>query len=226
MKQSEMLYQHVQDLWREAADKPFVKEMAKGSLDPDRFHYYMIQDYMYLQDYIKLLEKAQEYTKNPELISFLDSVIVETKGEAGRVHEKYFVSHAGDLSRHQHILSSVYDKKEPILTEYVAYMNRQLNKEGLLAGLTALLQCSWVYAYIGQTCMERYAKDIMTSPYRDWFSAYTCQDYLDANQAWIRAVDKLAIAISPEASDKLCRIFANCAGYENRFWDRLAQVNL
>jgi thiaminase/transcriptional activator TenA len=131
-----------------------------------------------------------------------------------------------DLSDKQHILPSGDDKKESILTEYVAYMNRQLEKEGLLAGLTALLQCSWVYAYISQTCMERYSKDINTSPYRDWFEAYTSKDYLDANQAWIQALDKLATDISPEAADKLCRIFLNCAAYENRFWDRLAQVIL
>ena len=47
MKLSEILHTKVEDLWKEAAAKPFVIEMAQGSLTPDLFRHYMLQDYLY-----------------------------------------------------------------------------------------------------------------------------------------------------------------------------------
>ena len=50
MKFSEMLHAGADDLWREAADKPFVREMALGTLTENKFRNYMILDYLYLLD--------------------------------------------------------------------------------------------------------------------------------------------------------------------------------
>lgn len=212
MSLSDILYKQVKNLWKEATKKPFVTEMANGTLDQSRYHNYMIQDYMYLQDYIDILNSTLEYTEEPELKNFLNTIIDETKQEAKRVHEKYLDETGG---------GSLSPLKEPVLTEYVEYMQKQLKEEGLLAGLTALLQCSWVYAYIGQTLTAQYPDEIKTSPYKDWFEAYTCKEYLDANQTWIQTLDNQTKYINPEETEKLCKIFINCATYENRFWDRL-----
>ena len=58
MKLSERLYDGAIELWRVAADKPFVREMALGTLDEKRFRHYMIQDYFYLLDYIEILNPS------------------------------------------------------------------------------------------------------------------------------------------------------------------------
>ena len=231
MKLSDKLYRCVEPIWKEAADKPFVTEMAKGNLRKDRFHYYMIQDYMYLKDYINLLGDTLHYTDDPSLKDFLITVIEETKLEAKRVHEKYLdPSPSSDDGNESDINKEPIPGKrpvpcmEPVLIEYVAYMQDQLSEKGLLAGLTALLQCSWVYAYIGQTLTERYPDQIRLSPYKDWFEAYTCQEYIDANQAWIDALDNQTTDITSEEAEHLCEIFIHCAKYENAFWDRLYQM--
>ena len=91
-------------------------------------------------------------------------------------------------------------EKAEVLSEYVDYMKRALQDGGLAAGLTALLQCSWVYAYIGQAVTSQYAS---------------------ANQAWIDLVDRETTDISEERADQLCEVFVTCAGFENRFWDYL-----
>ena len=147
MKLSDILYESVKKLWEEAADKPFVRQMAKGSLDRSRFRYYMIQDYMYLQDYIELLDKTLQYTDDPELKTFMITVIEETKQEAKRVHEKYFESESmqspgsdssidykkdpalikdPNLMRDPNLMKGPVLIKEPVLIEYVEYMQKQL----------------------------------------------------------------------------------------------------
>lgn len=215
MKLSDTLYAEVKDLWSEAAEKPFVVEMAKGTLDEDRFRHYMIQDYLYLQDYMDILNLILAHASDPGLRDFLRGTIEETKNETERVH----VPNMRKIGIRDEELSGC--GRESVIIEYVGYMKRQLEEKGLLAGLTAMLQCSWAYAYIGRVLTDRYAEEIAVSPYRSWFEAYTCGDYVAANRKWIDVLDKEAEATGDAERALLCRIFRTCAEYENRLWDDL-----
>ena len=215
MKLSEILYERVRDLWKETAKKPFVTEMAEGSLDPERFRTYMLQDYLYLLDYIDILQKMLRLAEEPDLKDFLGNIIEETQKETDRVH-------LPSMRRIGICDEEIADSKRiEAVAAYVEYMRRLPEEEGLLAGLTALLQCSWIYAYIGQVMMENYAETMEGSPYKSWFDAYTCREYLETNQRWIDFVDEKAQGIDSEGTEKLCQIFEHCATCENHLWDVL-----
>ncbi len=214
MKLSELLYNKVIRLWKEAADKAFVRDMAKGTLDRDHFRYYMLQDYLYLQEYRKILKSTLGHTEDKDLQLFLQHIIEETEKETYRVH----VPNMRQIGiRDKDITDS---RMADVLVEYTAYMKKQAH-EGLITGLTALLQCSWVYAYIGQVLREEYPDEINASPYRSWFDAYTCAEYVETNRRWIEALDRETENTASEERDRLCLIFEECARYENRFWDLL-----
>ena len=215
MKISDMLYEAAQDLWGEAAEKSFVREMAEGSLDEGLFRRYMIQDYLYLLDYIDTLRLIQSRTDDAEMTAFMDAVIAETENETYRVH----VPHMKQLGVSDEEISCA--ARLPVISEYIGYMQKQVREHGMIAGLTALLQCSWVYAYIGQKMFSGHADEISRSPYRFWFEAYACREYLDANQKWIDVMDREASAVSCEEAALLGKIFRKCAEYENRLWDAL-----
>ena len=51
-------------------------------------------------------------------------------------------------------------------------------------------------------------------------------EYIDANRAWIEALDREALDIDDEETEKLCSIFITCAEYENKFWDYLADYSV
>ncbi len=215
MKLSERLYDQVKDLWKEAARKPFVLAMAKGTLDQDRFRNYMLQDYLYLLDYIDILQAILRLARDPDLQAFLENVIEDTKKETYRVH----VPNMRTIGISDQEIKET--KMDPVIGEYLHYMCQQVHDQGLLAGLTALLQCSWVYAYIGQVMTKQYPEEISRSPYKSWFDAYACPEYVASNQKWIDYVDQEGFGLDQDELDKLCRIFEICAGYENRFWDSL-----
>ena len=40
-------------LWRAAADEDFLTGMGEGTLDRQAFLYYIVQDSLYLRDYLK-----------------------------------------------------------------------------------------------------------------------------------------------------------------------------
>ena len=54
MTMTERLLEATKEIWAGYNEKPFVKGIADGSLDHDKFKYYMIQDYLYLIDYTKV----------------------------------------------------------------------------------------------------------------------------------------------------------------------------
>ncbi|MBR4089576.1 MAG: hypothetical protein IKK28_01700 [Mogibacterium sp.] len=100
-------------------------------------------------------------------------------------------------------------------------MREQTREHGVLAGLTALLQCSWLYAYIGEKMTAEHSDEIAASPYRSWFDAYTCKEYTDANRMWIDVLDRETEGITGSTEKMLKNIFRTCAEYENRLWDEL-----
>ena len=215
MKISAVLFDSVKDLWDQAAEKPFVVEMAKGILDQQRYRYYMIQDYLYLLEYIHILECIRESTDDPELKDFISFVIEQVRKETTLVH----VPNMRELGITEEDVAGC--PESPEIVDYVSYMLSRVKEEGVLAGLTAQLQCSWVYAYIGQRMLETFPDEVAASPYKGWFEAYTCDDYTGANQKWIDILDEKAEGVEGEDAEKLCRIFRTCAEYENRFWDML-----
>ena len=46
------------DIWSEYYVHPFVKGIEDGTLDKEKFRYYIKQDYLYLMEYTKVLELA------------------------------------------------------------------------------------------------------------------------------------------------------------------------
>ena len=45
--------------WEETTKKPFINEMALGTLSSEKFRNYMLQDYLYLLDYVDVLKKMK-----------------------------------------------------------------------------------------------------------------------------------------------------------------------
>ena len=242
---TDTLYEKTRKLWDKAAAKDFVIGMAKGTLSPERFRNYMIQDYLYLQDYLGLLGSLRDLAKDPRLLTFLQSALEETEHETYRVH----VPAMRALGITDDEVAGVV--KSRVITEYVDYMKAAIAEGGLAAGVTALLQCSWAYAYIAAKVATAYAGELSGSPYRSWFDGYTCKEYVEANEDWIRAVDELVggvpdgldggvpdeggldeetLAMNGSAcgasdadrlvdEDRLVEIFVTCAEFEDRLWD-------
>ena len=215
MKLSEILYLSAKETWDISLEKPFVVEMAKGTLEEQLFINYTKQDYLYLMEYIEVLKKIRSLSENEEMSSFLTGLIEGILQEVDMVHlpniRKYGVS--DEELKECKLISAMSD--------YLDFMKSCIDDYGLIGGLTGLLQCSWLYAYIGEKVVKKYAEEVSNSKYKSWFDAYTSQDYITANQNWIDLVDTLYSDLDKEKIEVLCDIFKSCALYENKLWDAL-----
>ena len=70
-KLSQRLYGRVKELWPQYLRHPFVTQMAEGTLPVEKFRYYMLQDYLYLRDYVKIFAAIIQKADDFEQIRFL-----------------------------------------------------------------------------------------------------------------------------------------------------------
>lgn len=78
VKLSERIYERAKALWPRYLTHPFVMEMADGTLPKEKFRYYMVQDYLYLRDYVKIFAAILQKTDDFEQIRFLSGEMANT----------------------------------------------------------------------------------------------------------------------------------------------------
>lgn len=185
MKLSETLYAQVQDIWPRYLSHPFVTEMACGTLPKEKFRYYMLQDYLYLQDYVKIFAAMIQKAEDFEQIRFLCGEMSATIDETFRTHLPYMkrlgISEQEIACATAHIDSSAYSH----------YMICEAQAGDVLTGLVALLNCSWSYAYIAEKTVEAYPEAVNDESYGSWFAGYVSPEYKKTNQALIDRIDGL-----------------------------------
>ena len=89
MRLTERLYKSVEDIWMGYLEQPFVKELAEGTLDVEKFRFYMIQDYRYLLQYAKVFAFGVIKTEDPELMRRFAGMVHDVLDGEMNVHKTY-----------------------------------------------------------------------------------------------------------------------------------------
>ena len=213
VKLSERIYERAKALWPRYLTHPFVTEMADGTLPKEKFRYYMVQDYLYLRDYVKIFAAILQKTDDFEQIRFLSGEMANTIDETFRTHLPYMKR----LGVTEVVLA---DARPPFVNSaYLHYMLCEAQAGDVLTGLVTLLNCSWSYAYIAGQMVERCPSALHDENYGAWFAGYVSEEYRRTNQALIDRIDALAEVIDEKKAQRLCEIFENCCLFDLRFWD-------
>ncbi|MGM2836203.1 thiaminase II, partial [Bacillus cereus group sp. Bce025] len=89
MKFCDRLVETVQTVWEMSHNHPFVVGMGDGTLEKDKFQYYIIQDYLYLLDYAKLYAIGVVKATNPQVMGkFAEQIDGILNGEM-TIHKQY-----------------------------------------------------------------------------------------------------------------------------------------
>lgn len=212
MKLSETLRSEASQIWDSFLVHPFVRGIGDGSLPVEKFKYYMIQDYLYLYDFIKIFALGIVKSDNEEMMRlFSDSVYSTLNGEMD-IHRSY-MARLG-------ITEEELENSRVDLTNlsYTHYMLAIAHNGDVLDILVSILSCAWSYEEIG--------KHLDTIPgasenefYGEWIRSYAGDDYSGVVRALIDMTDRLGENIDPKRRDKLIEIFVNCSRFEAMFWD-------
>ena len=144
VKLSQRIYACAQKLWPQYLSHPFVVQMADGTLPREKFRYYMVQDYLYLRDYVKIFAAILQKTDDFEQIRFLSGEMANTIDETFRTHLPYMkrlgVTEEEIADARPHIDNSAYThymiceaQAGDVLTDYDKLIDRQMERAAVSA---------------------------------------------------------------------------------------------
>ena len=210
---SERLHEAAAPIWAKCLSHPFVTGIGDGTLDVEKFRYFMLQDYLYLFDYAKVFALGVVKARDPELMRiFAGNVESVLNGEMS-LHRSY-MKRLGITEEEIHSARPHMDNNA-----YTHYMLWEAQTGDVLTGLVTLLNCSWSYAYVAEKIVERCPDALRDKRYGSWFAGYVSESYRRTNQMLIDRIDALSGFIDEKTAEHLCEIFEKCCLFDLRFWD-------
>jgi thiaminase/transcriptional activator TenA len=199
------------DLWQAQLDHPFLEGIVDGSLDPDRFRFYIRQDYLYLIDYGRAFAIACAKAPRLETMRGFADLAQATLGTEMDLHRSYAaewgVSQA-DLEAEQPALAT---------RAYADFLLRTAAVGDFGELVAALLPCMWGYSWLGRKLAERPAPD--EERYARWIEMYASDDFVELAE-WCRGVcDEASADAGADGRRRMRQAFLASSGYELDFWD-------
>ena len=220
MKTTERLLNAAKDIWAAYNEHPFVLGIQDGTLDQKKFRYYIIQDYLYLEEYAKVFALGIAKAKSPETMRLSSKyVTLLTEGEMD-IHRGYMGRFA--VSREE--LDAAPRSLDNL--SYTSYMLRVAYEEGEAEILAAILSCAYSYEVIARKLLERNPSAAEHPFYGDWVQGYAAAHYSEANIVLLDTLDGLTAGYDEKQLQHLTDIFVACSRYELAFWEMAWRMNL
>lgn len=186
--------------------------IQNGTLEKEKFRYYIMQDFLYLKDYAKTFAIGVAKAKSVKMSNLFAKYIAVVNGELD--------VHSGYMGRFQ-VTQEEIDNMKPSLDNlsYTSYMLRVAYEEGESEILTAILSCAYSYEVIAKRIVENNPNSVNDSFYADWIKGYASEDYAVGNAVLLDTLNELTEHYTEEQLDHLIDIFVVCSRYELAFWD-------
>ena len=203
MKTSERLLNASKTIWDAYNEHPFVLGIQNGTLERDKFRYYIMQDFLYLKDYAKTYAVGVAKAKSVETANLFAKYINVMNGELD-VHKGYMGKFA--------VTQEEIDAMKPSLDNlsYTSYMVRVAYDESEVEVLAAVLSC----------------ESVDDPFYGDWIRGYASDEYAAGNVMLIETLDRLSAHYAEEQLRHLEDIFIACSRYEMAFWQMAWEMRL
>lgn len=209
----ERLLDAAKDVWMQYNKHPFVLGLQNGTLDREKFRYYIIQDFLYLKDYVKVFALGIAKAKSVETTRLFSNYITLLTGSEMDIHRGYmgkFAITQEELDTTPRALNSL---------SYTSFMLRVAYEEEEAEILTAILACAYSYEGIVKKMLENNPSAADHEFYGEWVKGYLSPEYAERNVILLRAVENLTKNYTEAQLKHLTDIFTACSRFELAFWD-------
>ena len=213
MTTTQRLLAATEDIWAEYHTHPFVRGIADGTLDEEKFRYYMVQDYLYLIDYAKVFAIGVAKARDPETMRLFASYVHQILDGEMDIHKGYMQRLGIPLEEAE---------RAPVALDnlsYTSYMLRVAYDEGPAEIAAAILSCALSYEYIAKEIVARDPAAADHPFYGEWVRGYADPGYAASNQVLVDLTERLTRDYSEAQLEHLTEIFIACSRYEGAFWD-------
>ena len=219
-EQTRRLLEKARDIWSGYLGHPFVRGIGDGTLDKEKFRFYLKQDYLYLIEYAKVFAVGITKSNDAEIIRFLSDVIHQIFTSEMNIHRAY-MQRFGVTAKEIADTTPSLDNRS-----YTSYMLRVAYEGGIAEILASVLSCALSYEYIAKAIVSEYPQASLHPFYGEWVSGYAGEDYQRNNQRLAECFEAITGEL-PEKQLLSCEeIFVTCSHYETAFWEMAWEMEL
>lgn len=208
----ERLLNSAKDIWEMYNEHKFVLGIQNGTLDKEKFRYYIIQDYLYLEEYAKTFAIGVAKAKSLKISNLFAKYIFVMNGELN-VHKGYLAR----LGVTQEEIDNSTRSLDNL--SYTSYMLRVAYEEGEAEILAAILACAYSYEVIAKNIVKNNPDSINNDFYGDWIKGYSSNEYSEGNKILLAEINNLTENYTENQIQHLVDIFVACSRYELAFWE-------
>ncbi|MGH3932077.1 MAG: thiaminase II [Pseudonocardiaceae bacterium] len=199
------------EIWEAQHRHPFVRGIGDGTLDLERFRFWIRQDYLFLIEYSRLLALAAARAPDLDTMRRFAELVHETLHDEMDLHRSYSADlgiPAADLER---------EEMAPTTRGYTDFLLRTATVGDFAELVAALLPCMWGFNEIGRRLAtdgppedERYAR---------WIEMYASEKFT-ALVDWLRELtDQIGAELSGAHGARMREVFLTSSRYELAFWE-------
>ena len=208
---SDRLYRLAQPVWEAQHSHPFVQGIGDGSLDIEKFKFWVRQDYLFLIDYARLLALAVARAPDLDSMRRFADLVQGTLNVEMDLHRSYAAEFGISIAELE------AEEKAPTTRGYTDFLLRVATLDEFSGLIAALLPCMWGFSDLGQRLAqgpgpadERYAK---------WIEMYSSEEFAEL-AVWCRAlVDRVAAGLPEDTLRRMEDAFLTSSRYELLFWE-------
>ncbi|MEM4297405.1 MAG: thiaminase II [Nitrososphaerota archaeon] len=207
---TESLWSSITNIYKAIVNHPFIQGLVDGSLEEEKFKFYVIQDALYLSEYSRALSIAASKAPHDEwAMMFNDharmAILVERS-----LHEGFFKEWG--LGK-----EGVYSTPmTPTNLAYTSYLKAVAYSSPFHELLAALLPCYWIYWEVGKELEKQGSRKRL---YQRWIDTYSSDEYAGICKAVLDITDEYSRELTEAQRLRMKNHFMTTSKYEYMFWD-------
>ena len=204
-------YDAAKDIWDAQIAHPFVKGLADGSLEEERFARWVRQDYLYLKEFARIFAWAVAKADRLDAMGWYAKVLDLTLNTEMSLHRQYAARFG--ISEAELEAETMW----PTTRAYTDFLVRTSADGDMTDLLAALLPCAWGYVHIGRVLSEGGLPE--DQRYSDWIVQYASEEFANVAE-WLKAeLNRMAVHAPPDKRAHLIDLFLVSSRYEWQFWE-------
>ena len=210
---------HTARMWEATADiraridaLPFLTELGAGTLDPEKFTFYIQQDAQYLVAYQKSMTTLAGKAPGADELRFWAKSAVGAVAEEKAMQEELFTNDTLASHRVEGLGMSLHT------AAYSNFLLASATYDTYAVAAAAVLPCYWIYAEAGVAVLEASKGALEGHPYGTWVEAYADDSFTSIAREAVRIVEE-ACDVSGEAErERAVEAFRQATRFEELFW--------
>ncbi|MGH2788400.1 MAG: thiaminase II [Actinomycetota bacterium] len=207
---SNRLWDSITDIYDAILIHPFIEGLTDGSLSPETFRFYVVQDAHYLRDYARALSVCGAKAPTPDDVAMFNNHAAGAIAVERALHSSFFA----DFGMSEADVDTT--PVAPTNRAYTSYLLASVYEGSFPEALGAVLPCYWIYSEVGRHLLTSGSPNPL---FQRWIETYGGDEFAAIVKAVLELTNRVGDDLSPPDEGHVRERFVTTSRYEWMFWD-------